>query len=267
MTTEELAERLGRLLKRDARVLALFVAGSLARGDADEYSDLDLVLIAQPEHHESLAALCRGYLQQCQEVVYWKPGGAPLQLQAITAEWLRCDFTILTPAAARLRARAGLAVVWDRARIGETLRAAPGHDAERAERIAAIIDEFLRLLGLLEVVVGRGETLLGVQHAQRLRVQLVALLLEADAAPDRRAALRLDSCLSEESHALLRALPEALPELASVRDAHIACARVFLPRARTLAGNLGIPWPERFVSATRRVWERLGLELEDADPT
>jgi predicted nucleotidyltransferase len=261
MTPTELAERLGRLLKRDARVLALFVTGSLARGDADEYSDLDLILIAQPEHHESLAALCRGYLQQCQEVVYWKPGGDPPQLHAITAEWLRCDFAILTPAAARLRARAGLAVIWDRARISETLLATPATDAERAARIAAIIDEFIRLLGLLEVVLGRGEALLGVQHAQRLREQLVALLLEADAAPGRRAALRLDSCLSAESQALLGALPEAVPELASVRDAHIACARIFLPRARSLTESLGIRWPEPFVTATQRVWDRLGLHL------
>jgi predicted nucleotidyltransferase len=267
VANEELAERLGRLLKRDARVLALFVEGSLARGDADAFSDLDLILVGQPEHRDSLAALCRGYLEQCQAVVYWKADdGAPGHLHGITADWARCDFRILSPAALKLRGRAGLAVIWDRARIGESLAAA-GADAERPLRVAAIVDEFIRLLGLLHVVLGRQEILLGVRHAGLLRDQLTALLLEADGAPGGGAALRLDSYLSESSRHTLAALPAVSATRASIIEAHAACARAFLPRARALTRALDLPWPEIFLEATRRLLrDELDLALPEDDP-
>ncbi|HTV50245.1 MAG TPA: nucleotidyltransferase domain-containing protein [Steroidobacteraceae bacterium] len=259
MSPQELAERLGRLLKRDARVLALFVEGSLARADADAYSDLDLLLVAQEEHHGLLADLCRGYLQQCAPLVYWRTV-ADRHVHGITADGLRCDFCLTTPAAARGRRREGIAVIWDRARIGETLGSALSPDTQHPARVSSIIDEFLRTLGLLPVVLGRAEYLAGVRHTERLRSLLLELLLEADGAGSRASALRLNACLSEASRQCLAALPVPSAERESIILAHRACAAAFLPRARALAHDAEVAWPEEFVAATARWWGELGLD-------
>lgn len=254
-----LAQRLARMLQRDARVLAVFLEGSLAAGTSDPYSDIDWVIVT--EHREPVASLCHGYLAQCAELVYWRRSDGPfLAYSGITAEWLRCDIALLTPQEAKGRSRDSLHVLWDRARVAETLAGAPDADGAHAD-VERLIDEFLRGLGLLPVLVGRGEYRLGVASAERLRGHLTALLLEMDAVPGRGSALRLDPFLSAESRGVLDAIPSAAATRASMIEAHIACARAFLPRARTLADERGLAWPGGFEAATLRVLrDELGVD-------
>jgi len=46
---QAVAERLLELLRADGRVAEAMLAGSLAAGTADEYSDLDLTIVARPD--------------------------------------------------------------------------------------------------------------------------------------------------------------------------------------------------------------------------
>ncbi|MGH8261696.1 MAG: nucleotidyltransferase domain-containing protein, partial [Steroidobacteraceae bacterium] len=248
-------------LQRDARVLAVFLDGSLADGTADDYSDIDWVVVT--EHREPVASLCQGYLAQCAELVSWQRAHGPrFAFNGITADWIRCDVALLTPQEIRTRARASLHVLWDRARVAETLSTVAGTDHGVGAELEPLIDRFLRGLGLLPVIVGRGEYRLGVSSAERLRGLLAELLLEVDAAPDRGAALRLDPFLTDESRKVLDAIPIAAPARESVIVAHLACARSFLPRARALAEARRIAWPSRFEAATIRVLrEELGIDL------
>lgn len=256
-----LAQRLARMLQRDARVLAVFLEGSLADGSADAYSDIDWVVVT--EHREPVASLCQGHLGQCAELVYWRRSEGPsFAFRGITADWLRCDVTLLTPQEIRQRNRRSLHVLWDRARVAETLSAGSGDPEQATRDLERLIDDFLRDLGLLPVLIGRGEYRLGVAAAGRLRAHLTALLLETDGAPGRGAALRLDPFLSEESRSVLDAVPAAEPSRESVIEAHIACARAFLPRAQALGEALGLAWPERFEAVTlQALREELGIEL------
>lgn len=256
-----LAQRFARMLQRDARVLAVFLEGSLAQGTADEYSDIDCVVVT--EHREPVASLCRGYLVQCGLVSWRRSHGPANAFSAITAEWLRCDVTLLTPQEVRSRSRGSLHVLWDRARIAESLAADAAADAGSTVVDAEqLIDDFLRGLGLLPVLIGRGEYRLGASGAERLRALLATLLLEIDAAPGRGAALRLDPFLSSGSRSVLDTIPIAAPARESVIVAHLACARAFLPRARSLAAERGIAWPERFEAATLQVLrDELDIDL------
>lgn len=255
-----LAQRLARMLQRDARVLAVFLEGSLAEGTADAYSDIDCVIVT--EHRDPVAALCQGYLAQCAGVVYWRRAPGPeLRFSGITADWMRCDVALLTPQEVRARSRTRLRVLWDRGRIAETLAAEPGPDRGSAD-VLRLIDDFLHGLGLLPPIVGRREYRLGVSNAEALRGYLALLLQEIDDAPGRGAELRLDSFLSDESRSVLDSIPIAAPARESVIVAHMTSARAFLPRARALAAQRGLAWPERFEAVTLQVLHaELGIDL------
>lgn len=41
-------------LADDQRVNALFLSGSFGRGEEDEFSDVDFVAVAAPDHHDDL---------------------------------------------------------------------------------------------------------------------------------------------------------------------------------------------------------------------
>ncbi len=259
LRNEELAQRLGRMLQRDARVLAVFLGGSLAAGDADAWSDIDLLLAT--EHRDSVAALCQGYLQQCAELLYFRRVPGPVCLyHGITAEGDRCDLYLLLPSQIKTLSRASLRVIWDRARITESLagRAAGGDPVD----LSALAGEFLRVLGLLPALVGRREYLLGVSGAQQLRGYLTTLLLERDGIAGRGSTLRLNPYLSAASRRVLDDIPIPEPTEQSIAEAYAACTREFLPSARALAADRGVPWPDRFAAVTlERLATELGLEL------
>ncbi len=77
---EAIVEAGVRWAERDLRVRALLLKGSLARGDADEYSDVDFVVVAQPGRLQELWAARRsiaeglgGWLGGFDEVAWQAP--------------------------------------------------------------------------------------------------------------------------------------------------------------------------------------------------
>ena len=78
--------------------------------------------------------------------------------------------------------------------------------------------------------------------------------------------LRRNPFLTAEQRKALQSLPVGAPDRAGVIEANLAIARLFLPRARSLAARLDMDWPEAFEAATRRhLRGRLGMSL-DEDP-
>jgi len=67
---ERAIQRFTEACEAEARVLAAFVSGSRATGTADEWSDLDLCLIARDENREALWAERAGLIGQLGELVF-----------------------------------------------------------------------------------------------------------------------------------------------------------------------------------------------------
>jgi predicted nucleotidyltransferase len=63
-------DRFVEACQADERVVAAFLIGSLARGDADEHSDLDLCLIATDEARDDLWAERRAFIEQLGEPLF-----------------------------------------------------------------------------------------------------------------------------------------------------------------------------------------------------
>ncbi len=243
---------------------ALFLAGSLGRGGGDEFSDVDLVAVLDPALHEGFAVRWRGILGAVAPPVYWQEhrrGG--LLINAIAADWQRIDLYMVGPDALGRRAKTTVRPLIDRDHIYRGLPEALPPSPQDPARVAGLIEEFLRVLGMMPVALGRGEHFIGIWGASILRDLLKALMLEAVAAQGKGGALHLSLVLPPAEMAVLCALPSPVAERQSVLEANLAIARAFLPRARALAARLELDWPEAFEAATRANLERrLGIAAE-----
>lgn len=249
-------------LRHDPSVSALFLGGSHAVGLDDDHSDLDFLLVAPEGATDKISELWRGAVNRVGGIVLWRDREVrPALINAITADWLRVDAIILRPDQMAGQAKDRLRVLFDPQRIHAGLPDHAPTPAPSRERFRSQCDEFIRVLGLLGVVLGRKEYLNGVTGIFHLRNLLVDLLIEETGAPHRGGALHLNRLITEEQKDLLASLPAPVPTRAGLIAAHMAYARAYLPRARSRAAKLGAEWPERFEAATwAMLREAFGLE-------
>lgn len=264
MTREELVAKAQAVFECDLRVRAMWLAGSLGRGDADAFSDVDLLVAVTEKELSGVRAEAEQLLRKVAPLVLFREvvPGAPV-FSTITNEWLRLDLVIIKPADVRHRARTTLCELFDRDGLSASLRERAEPFRPSGPRIAALAEEFLRVLGLLVTIAGREEWSQGVIGAGLLRGHLSSLLLEEAQVADPGGALRLYCLLDREQRDVLTALPAVAATRASVIGCSVACAEVFLPRARALARDRGGAWPADLESSTLAHLKRhLGIELD-----
>ncbi|MGF1626311.1 MAG: nucleotidyltransferase domain-containing protein [Alphaproteobacteria bacterium] len=253
MDHEPLFRAIADRLRPEPGLAALFLAGSHGAGTADRFSDIDLVAVADAGHHGPVAALWREVLESLHPVVFWNERrGRGILLNAISEDWLRCDLHIVARDDLAGRCRATLRPLFDRAGVYDALPATLPPAQPDPERVRRSIDEFIRVLGLMTVGIGRGEYVTMVKGVGLLRDLLTDLMLEECPLPDRGGVLHLSRLLPPERMAQLQALPWPGPERDALIAANLAIAEAFFPLARRLARDLAVAWPERFEAATRR---------------
>jgi predicted nucleotidyltransferase len=243
-----LAERAGAVLEADARVRAAWLTGSIAEGRGDAHSDLDLRLAVEGEVD------WRELVDRISPTVLARklPGPGPdVVVTCITPEWLRFDLAIVPT---DWSAAAGaMQTVFDK--DGLTARLPPSRPPRAADP-AFLAEEFLRVLGLLDVSIGREEYLVGSDGVWLLRRMLVDLMTIGQA---RGGVKRLNPFLTAEQRHLLESLPPIAPTRDAVIGGSFAIARAFLPLARE---RLGETYPTALEAATLAHLERsLGIRL------
>lgn len=243
-------------------VRALYLSGSYGAGLEDAYSDIDFLAVSTHGLTDGFAALWRDVVGRTGEIVlWWDRQVRPMLINAVTVDWLRIDVAVMTPEQMVGQTRHGLKVLFDHDGIFETLPAAAAPAGPDPNRMRWQFEEFIRILGLLPLAIGREEYLNSVTGVFHLRNLLVGLLIEETAAPDRGGALHLNRLITPEQKALLATLPPLTPTRDAMIAANLAYAAAYLPRARRMAGRLGIDWPERFEAATWAHLKRtLGVE-------
>lgn len=245
-----LLDRLTKALGEDPRIQALWLHGSFARGAGDAWSDIDLV--AQVDAAD-LAGCLADYAAP-------RPG-LPDRVHtfvvhgcivsAVTSAWERFDIVFLPEAQIRKAYGADLEPLSaGAARLDPKPHA--GADAGAPARVEALILEFLRVLGLGPVAIGREEWIVAQQGHSLLRDMTVDLMLEGNNVPrSARGAKRLNAYLTPGQRAALEAIAPPRADRGSLLDSQRAIGRLFLSEAGPVAARLGIPWPEAFEAATR----------------
>ncbi|MEP0520894.1 MAG: aminoglycoside 6-adenylyltransferase [Hyphomicrobiales bacterium] len=238
----------------------LFLSGSRGRGTEDEYSDFDFVAVCEESQNESVAHDWHAILEELEPLIYWqKLGKSSMLINAITKSWIRIDLSMVSSLDKSRFTQDTLVAVLDPDDQLASLPKKSKRQKTKPDAVLAIVNEFIRIMGLTGIVMGRREYLVGVWGVQHLRNQLVALMLEEVNPTHRGGALHLNTFLTDEQRFALGALPSAVATRNSIIQTNMAYAKVFLPRARALVDLVGAKWPEEF---ERETWAYLTRALE-----
>jgi hypothetical protein len=251
MEQNGLVENIVAVLEGEDRVRAAWLAGSRARGTSDRYSDLDIWAVTAPEDHRSLLADWPELAKQVGPAVLCQQVGPLPVYTHITPGWERYDIAFGTTGDVSRRSRTSVRLLFDRDGLDALLAGPAGPQRPDPAKIQATTTEFLRVLGLLPVVIGREEYVVAASGAGLLRTLLIQLMIEDTEAEDRGGALKLKGLLPPGRLEALASLPPIAATRESAIEAHLACARLFLPLARELSRRTGAPWPAGLETAAR----------------
>jgi predicted nucleotidyltransferase len=258
---KSLIDSITRVLSADTRIESAWLSGSFGRGEADEWSDVDVTVVASDRTFDQTVGTYANDLSAIANVVYMNVISGRI-VNAVTDGWARFDLTFLKPAEFA-RATGPMTPLFNRNPAGPKPLAPPPYSPS-AQRVTGIVSEYLRILGLSPVVLGRGEyfvALDGVGYMRRLTIDL--FLEEAGINQAARGgALHLNRLLTEDQRRALAATPPIDATRESVIAAQEHLTHLFLPAARALARKTGAAWPSSFEEATRQTLEKnLGLEI------
>lgn len=241
----DLFARLLEAVLPDERVRAVWLGGSLARGDADGASDLDVLLAVRDEDLEDFAAGWRTWLEAVTPT-----------LLAVELPFARGSFTATTPQHCRLdvvlesvgtvpvsphRRRVP---VLDRDGLDAMVTVPQDPRGPDPDRLLALCTEVLRIeeitpfvllerRDLLSVVAG-----IGVMHGL-----LVEILAETNQPLPPMGVKRIAARLTPEQQAILLGLAPAVPDREGLLAAVTAVGAAFRGPVRAAVEDAGAAWP------------------------
>jgi hypothetical protein len=262
---QDLLDAIGAALSADLDIEAAWLAGSLGDGGGDAFSDVDVVALVG---RGSASDVGRRYAQGISSIAppaLVNPLFDGRILNVVTIDWRRFDIVFAEPDDLVRYDAAKLTTLFNKG-VHSPPRGPSGAPYEPSPAtLLKIIHEFLRVLGLLVVAVGREEWLMAQAGMEILRRLTIDLMLEENriAPSDRGGVLHLNRLLTADQRRQLESLAPVAANLASVLAGNAAISAVFLPMARRLARETGTPWPAEFEAATKaHLAQRVGLIIE-----
>jgi predicted nucleotidyltransferase len=250
---QSLLEAITRILSADARIESAWLSGSLARGAGDAFSDVDVTVVAPEPAFDGVLKDYAADRSAIAPVVHTVVHGFDRVVSSVTQDWQRFDLTFLKPAEFASLPLGEVRPLFNRGTPQKAATAAPPPHKPQAARIAQIVREFIRVLGLAPVGMGRGEYLASLDGAGMLRRMIIDLMREKNgtaAVPG--SAIHVNVHLTAEQRRALEALPPLSADRDSLLAMNPALWRVFRPLAQELCAQTGVPWPTAFEDATRR---------------
>lgn len=249
-----LLERIIAVVSADERVDSAWLSGSFGRGAGDAWSDIDITVVVDEEDLPHCVAEYGGARNPVGESVILNTLFGRV-VSAVTPDWERYDIVFATPQEFRAYDKTTL-----RPLAPQSLDAPPPEPKPpkpyqvSADAVLTASREFLRVLGLLPVAIGRGEWLSSQEGVGLLRKALIELMIESNGVgrAQRGGAKRLNAYLTAEQQAAVEAVPQPGANRAELIAANQALAAMFIPLGRRLAEESGAVWPEALEAATRR---------------
>ncbi len=254
MDQERRSTQLAESIGADERVRGIWLTGSLGRGTADRFSDIDMLVVVDPDARDDFARQWITFVSTLTAPLLIKAVVPPYVFAHVLPEWLRWDVTIGIPddLAALAASQVRELVDKDGLAPGPEITPQPFDPAA----VLALTEEFLRVLGLLPVVIGRGEWVAAASGGGLLRTMTISLLRMQVEGRSPSGALHLSRVLPAEQVQQLESLPPLHADHESAVALHLACARLFLPTARSMLGDA---YPDDLEQAC---WNHLAAELD-----
>lgn len=260
------AEHAAAILWRDERIRILWLTGSMALGTADAQSDVDLRAAVRATDFAQVDHWWSDLLTQLAPLIWQRRWPAPPDeaiLGAITADYLRFDLVLQSLQDRRPRSLEAVRVLFDKDAEAEHFHLSTPVAHDPFASLPLLIEEYIRLLGMLPIVVQRNDIPIGMEGQLALHSMLISLLL-LERGIDRmaRGKRHVAALLDEEQRAVLAQVPTLAPTMDSLIGGRVIYGHLFLPRARRLMATHGYVYPQAFEEATRRhLWETLGVRL------
>jgi predicted nucleotidyltransferase len=249
---QELYHRVLLVLGADPRVRKVEPSGSVARGAADQWSDLDLKIITTPEGFDSFLSDWEVWAGRITPTVFARRPIAPFIINTLTDEGLTIDMAVYSGEAppeyaGPPRYAVGLLASETFEDLGDALEYA--------------VEEQLRgLAGPFITLIQRKEHLrhfTGVPHI--LGLLTTVFLAETESAPP---AKQWNPCFSNEQRQAVADLPPVSATRDGVLSFGLAVAKLVVTRARPLYIRYERPWPGKLARvAADRLEAELGLSV------
>ncbi len=232
---QSLLDAITEVLQADTRIESAWLHGSLARDAGDEWSDIDVIAICAPGAaedairryvSESRRHRAHGFRQRA----LWP--GVERRHKGLATLTTSCSASGISSAGFPpcSTGNSSTRPAPPRRKIRPPPPAPP-----RPARVKNAIDEFLRILGLLPIVIGREEYVNALSGITHLRTQTINLMAEENGIEpwDRGGALHVNRLITPEQRAELESLGpiEATREL-DHRGPSRLCAPLPAPRPR-----------------------------------
>ncbi|HZZ87355.1 MAG TPA: nucleotidyltransferase domain-containing protein [Caulobacteraceae bacterium] len=264
---QQLTVALTRLIETTPAVEAAWLAGSLGRGGGDAFSDVDLlVLVADGGLGAAAEAIAAKLAQEVTPVLINRLYGGRV-LNVVTDDWQRFDLSFIEASDLPRYNVRDLQVLFNHACVAPPDRPPEAYSTEPA-LLLGLVQEFLRVLGMLPGALGREEYEIGLRGIDLLRGMTMDLFLEENGVSPaaRGGALRRNPFFTADQRAELARIPPLGADGESLIVGCRALAAIFLPRARRLAGRIGMEWPAALEAAVRRrLKQAIGEDLLPPD--
>jgi predicted nucleotidyltransferase len=245
----ELLGKAWQRLETDARVRALWLSGSVARGEADAASDLDMIVTVADEDLEQFAATWRDWLADITPTVLAEPlPFAPGSFYSITPGFERLDVVVESASQIESTHFVIRAVVFDHDNLIALLPSPGPGPGPSPATVSGLIQEFFRV-SAIETVIVRQDWLLAREHIHLLSSLTYQLFVQANAPMPAMGVKQWSAKLTAPQIDAMTALPTDARTLDELRHAQIALASLFVTNAEALATELGLAWPTELETA------------------
>ena len=174
----DFVEQAASILRKDERIRLLWLTGSLATGTADAQSDVDLRVAVRAEDFATIGQWWQELLDQLSLTIWIRRWPGPPEeaiLSAITRDYERFDLVVQSVDDTKPRLLEAAHLLFDKDELaGQFCLTAPSpHDPYAG--LPFLVEEFIRLVGMLPIVVERNDIPVGMEGQLALHSMLLAL--------------------------------------------------------------------------------------------
>lgn len=230
-------------LRSDPRVHAIWLGGSLASGEPDEESDIDMTVVVDDATANEFSLELERWLQGVGHPVAVTSGPVPNLVASLMRDGLRFDVTVERRSSVAARPRPEVLVLHDPFGVAGGGGVVTPRFEPTGKWLRQSVEDFLRFLDQLNVVVLRREWIAGIDNAWYLISQLVDLYAHRNRAV-RTSVRRINARLTSSQREAIETLPPIHGDERSIVDVHMAVAKLYLPEAEEFSKELGLEWPQ-----------------------
>lgn len=246
----------------DDRIAAVFLGGSRARGEADEFSDIDLCVIVADDDYTDVISGREAFVRTLGEPLFLEDFGKESQLLAILADGTDLDLFFFARSDLDSIRSGPHVVLLDKEGIlagAEFSVPEPDH-AARVEQLRQILSWFWHDLAHFTTAIGRGQLWWAAGQLEQLRNYCVNLArIEQGLEEEDEPYWKLDDEISTDPLGPLRATFCAME-----RDAMLRAGRdvvtFFRERAPVVARTNGLTYPAELDRLISGHLARLGID-------